>query len=331
VRHLSSIVVVLLAGLLAGCASSSTKPLPACGRASTAARYALDNSVVRKIYNNERGSPAVSADLAHVTGASDLLTAVTDDDQAATLAAVKRIVYTPGWHIVRLRVLNNAGVVLADVGGPYVLAPVSGSLLVDGVVVGTFVMSVQDDNGYKKLVTNIADLPVELYLGGKPLMGSLADPPSTPPSGKTLTLGGVDYDVDAYSVEAFPSGELQVVVLIPIPPLALDRQSCAAIRLATEAGVVARVAAAFGPHQQFSFLKQTGLFVTGAEEYTPGPIFVLNGATEVAGSNQLSADGGPPPPKNLPQNGSVTYEAKHWLVYSFAPFPPDRIYLLQPA
>ena len=94
---------------------------------------------------------------------------------------------------------------------------------------------------------------------------------------------------------------------------------------------VARVAAAFGPHQQFSFLKQTRLFVTGAEEYTPGPIFVLNGASEVAGSNQLSTDGGPAPPQNLPQSGSVTYDAKRWLVYSFEPFPPDRIYVLQPA
>lgn len=330
-RHRNSIVVVLLAGLLAGCASSATKPLPVCGRASAAARYAVDNGVVRKIYDNERGSPAVTADLAHVTGAADLLAAVTDDNRAATLAAVKRIVYTPGWHIVRLRVLNNAGVVLADVGGPYVLAPVTGSLLVDGVIVGTFVMSVQDDNGYKKLVTNIADLPIELYLGGKPLMGSLADPPSTPPSGTTLTLGRIDYDIDAYSVESFPSGELGVVVLIAIPSPALGRESCAAIRLATEAGVVARVAAAFGPHQQFSFLKQTSLFVTGAEEYTPGPIFVLNGATEVAGSNQLSAERGPAPPKNLPQSGSVTYDAKRWLVYSFEPFPPDRIYVLQPS
>ena len=40
----------------------------------------------------------------------------------------KRIVYHPFWHIVRLRVLDASGRVLADFGGPDVIAPVSGTL-----------------------------------------------------------------------------------------------------------------------------------------------------------------------------------------------------------
>ena len=61
----------------------------------------------------------VSADLSRDRGAADLSTAVAaGDTPPAALAAVTRIVYHRHWHIVRLRVLDRAGRLLADVGGP---------------------------------------------------------------------------------------------------------------------------------------------------------------------------------------------------------------------
>jgi hypothetical protein len=315
---------------LAPTAPASASPTVACAGGSAAVRFAIDDRIVRMIYNNELSSPEVTTDIAHITSASDLVHAVATNNSAAALTAVTRLVYTKGWHIVRLRVMSSAGRVLADVGGPNVLAPVSANLVSGGSVVGSFEMSVQDDRGYKKLVTGIVGTPMELYSNGKPLEGSMHDPPSSPPSGKTLKFAGVNYDVDNYKINAFPSGQLDSVVLIPIPSAALDAKSCSAVRLAATAAIVANVASAFGPHAEFKFLSHTSLFVTDAHEYAAGPIFVMRGSTEIAGSDRLPGSTDPPPPAGLPKSGTVTYGSSQWLVYSFEPFPPDRIYVLQP-
>jgi len=46
-----------------------------------------------------------------------------------------------------------------------------GQITYQGKLVGSFVMSVQDDLGYKKLVNHIAGVPIEEYFTGKPLIG----------------------------------------------------------------------------------------------------------------------------------------------------------------
>jgi hypothetical protein len=315
---------------LAPSASAASTAAVACAGGSSAVRFGIDDRIARSIYNNELSSPEVTADIAHITGASDLVQAVSTDSASAALTAVTRLVYTKGWHIVRLRVVSSSGRVLADVGGSKVLAPVTGNLTSNGTVVGSYEMSVQDDRGYKKLVSGVVGDPMELYANNRPLEGSIHDPPSTPPKGKTLRYEGVNYDVDSYEINAFPSGQLDSVVLIPVPSAALAAKSCSAIRLAAVSDIVANVAAAFGPHSEFKFLAHTSLFVTDAHEYAAGPIFVLRGSEELAGSNKLPDSTDPAPPA-LPKSGTVTYESSQWLVYSFAPYPPDRIYVLQPA
>jgi hypothetical protein len=102
------------------------------------------------------------------------------------------------------------------------------------------------------------------------------------------------------------------------------------VRLATTSSIVANVASAFGPHSEFKFLTHTSLFVTDAHEYAAGPIFVMRGTTEIAGSDTLPGSTDPPAPASLPTSGVVTYGSSQWLVYSFEPYPPDRIYVLQP-
>ena len=178
-------------GALAGIAPPSTAATPACGSATTATIAAVDATVVSDIYRNELAGTEVSFDLAQITGAHDLLAAVTTHNQAATLKAVQRIVYHPAWHIVRLRVLDSSGRILADVGGPYVIAPVSGTLRSGGHVVASFVMSVQDDAGVTKLETHFVGDPIGIYAAGKPSVaerdGNLL---SRLPGGSQLTLGG---------------------------------------------------------------------------------------------------------------------------------------------
>ena len=90
------------------------------------------------IYHNELAGTEVSFDLAQITGARDLLGAVARDNRAAALRAVQRIVYHRHWHIVRMRALDARGRILADVGGPYVIAPVAGVLRFGGRAVTSF-------------------------------------------------------------------------------------------------------------------------------------------------------------------------------------------------
>jgi hypothetical protein len=213
-----------------------------------------------------------------------------------------------------------------------VLAPVAGKIVSDGTVVGSFLMSVQDDRGYGKLVSQLVGTPIVIYQHDKPVYTSITSPPSSPPSGQALTIGAVSYGIDAFNVEAFPSGTLRAVVLIATPSPALAAKSCAAVRLKSAARVAANIA--FGVNVSGSpFLTHPSAFVGAVLEWLPSPtaVFVLRGSTEVAGSNEQIGSTDPRPPKNLPRSGSVSYDSERWLVTSLEPYRPDRIYVLQPA
>lgn len=148
---------------------ASSAASPPCGPASAATIASVDAAVAQGIYAAEIHSSEVNADIAHVTASQALLSALASNNGAAVYSAVHSIVYTPHWHIVRLRVVKAARVV-ADVGGPDVIAPVSGALRWKGKTIGTYVMSVQDDIGYVKLVSRFIGVPVDLYRNGSFLM-----------------------------------------------------------------------------------------------------------------------------------------------------------------
>ena len=148
-----------------GGAPASAQPAQ-CGPATVATLATLDAQFATNIYKGELGGSETQVDLGHVTTAPDLLAAVAAGNVKATVDAVKRIVYHPFWHIVRLRVLDASGKLLADFGGPYVIAPVNGVLRSDGKVIGSFVMSVQDDVGFTKLESRAVGDPIAIYVGG---------------------------------------------------------------------------------------------------------------------------------------------------------------------
>ena len=67
-------------------------------------------------------------------------------------------------HIVRLRV-SAGGQLLSDVGGPYVLAPGHARRCAcGGHTIGSFVLSIQDDEGYLRLTRRLAGLDVLMYM-----------------------------------------------------------------------------------------------------------------------------------------------------------------------
>ena len=103
--------VALVMGI-AAVASLASEPASAsrvgggCGMASASTVGVVDATVTADIYQNELAGSEVTADLAHIAGAGDLISAVASDSRAETLKAVSRIVFHPHWHIVRLRAID---------------------------------------------------------------------------------------------------------------------------------------------------------------------------------------------------------------------------------
>jgi hypothetical protein len=281
----------------------------------------VDVHVARRIYAGEENGHEVSQDRARVMASPALVGAVAAANQPATYAAVHAIVYTPHWHIVRLRVVRD-GRVLADVGGPYIIAPVTGALRVGARKVGSFVMSVQDDVGYVKLVTRFLGVPVDLYGTPRPrngfVLGTLQPAPALPRDGGTVEARGARYLARVFAVRAFPGGPLKVALLFPPPARTLSARTCQAVTDLAWGDVVRHVAARYAPlPSHYQALAGTLKGATG------GLTFVRIGSRQVAG---LSAG-----PRRLPASGAVRYRGHAWRVYSWEPDPPARIYFLAPS
>lgn len=287
----------------------------ACGAQSASTIANVDTTVAQGIYAAEIRSREVSADTARITHSQALLNALASNSTAAVYESVHSIVYTPHWHIVRLRVVK-AGRVLADVGGPDVIAPISGPLRLRGRTLATYVMSVQDDLGYVKLVSRFIGVPVDLYRNGSFLMGTLQPAPSTSGSGASVRVHGASYLVQLLNAQAFPSGPLRVALFIPAPSHATSATSCAAVRLAAWGSVAMHIAARLQPlpaHYQS--------LVDVLHGTTGGPAYVRAGSRRVAGGAV---------PARLPRAGIVKLGGRSWAVFSWEPVPPARIYFLTP-
>jgi hypothetical protein len=291
-------------------ASSSTR----CGPASSATIAGVDDLVAHRIYTAELSGNEARADIAHITGSAELLAALESPNPRAVYAAVYTIVYTPFWHIVRLRVLQH-GRVLADVGGPDIIAPISGTLRAKGRTVGSFVTSVQDDLGYVKLVSRFIGVPIDLYRAGTFVMGTLKPPPASVGNGETVTVGQRKYRAVVFDTAAFPTGTLKVALFVPAPTSALAARSCASVRLAAWGNIAHHIAARFTPlsAHYYDFLD----VLQGA---SGGLVLVRSGSVRLAGTG----------PARVPRQGSVKYRERTWAVFSWEAIPPARIYFLTP-
>jgi hypothetical protein len=190
----------------------------ACGSSSEETTVNVLSHVAKLIYDGEAGGRTLTQ-VVRVQHNAPLLAAVARRDPAATKIAVEKLL---NQHIVRLRVNSASGGLLSDVGGPYVLAPVSASLQLGGRTIGNFVLSIQDDEGYLRLARRLAGLRVLMYMNvnaAHPTLvkNSLGPEPGSVPESGSYQYRGSNYRVYTLHATAFPSGPLLIHVLIPIP------------------------------------------------------------------------------------------------------------------
>jgi hypothetical protein len=146
-----------------------------------------------------------------------LLQAVARGDKPATHAASEALLHH---HLVRLRVNGANGALLDDNGGPFVLAPVAAPLHLGGRRIGSIVISIQDDEGYKRLLDRLVGLKVLMYMGPaheRLVKNSLGPSPGTVPASGSYTYRGQSFRVLTVNATAFPSGPLTIRVLVPVP------------------------------------------------------------------------------------------------------------------
>jgi hypothetical protein len=190
--------------------TSSIAPL--CGsNARETVKHTLER-VANAIYAGEGGSRA-QTQVRRVQRDAAFRRAAARRDPEATRLAISNLLTE---HIVRLRV-NAGGRLLADVGGPYVLAPVQAVLRDGGRRIADFELAIQDDEGYLRLLRRLAGINVLMYMGPRLVKNSLGPSPgSVPPSG-LYRYRGRSFNVFTVHAQAFPSGPLEIRALIPIP------------------------------------------------------------------------------------------------------------------
>jgi hypothetical protein len=193
---------------------------PLCASTSTGTLVNTLSRIAKLIYTSE-GGPHALVQVHRAQRNQALLHAVAAHEPEATRVAIDKLL---NQHIVRMRV-SSQGQLLSDVGGPYVLAPVSAPLRLHGRRIGTMVLSIQDDEGYKRLAERLAGLHVLMYMqnpggggGGSQLVKNSLGPLTGPvPASGAYRYRGHNYRVFTLHAQAFPSGPLRIVVLVPVP------------------------------------------------------------------------------------------------------------------
>ncbi|HXW58161.1 MAG TPA: hypothetical protein VEJ23_01655, partial [Solirubrobacteraceae bacterium] len=289
-----------------------------CGAAGPETLAQTAGQVAIQIYDRELASSEVSADQRQVESYAPLLSALASGNRAGVQEAVTSLVFSHT-HVVRLRV-TQGGQVLADVGGPYIIAPVGGSLRLHGRTVGQYVLSVQDDLGYVKLETRFIGVPLLMRSDGVriPVEGTLAPGPASIPDHGPVTYQGVFYQAFSFSGKAFPSGQLRISLLLPLPG-GLATTPCASIRIDELNHIAQLVWGRFIIHDG----APPSAFVDAISSLTGGLGYVRAGSHQVAGSTT-------PGPRRLPDSGPLSYHGHGYSVTSF-PAPGEagvRVYLL---
>jgi hypothetical protein len=190
---------------------ASVRPL--CGTSDEETTVNTISRIARLIYDGETGS-RTGPRMRRVSENPALLRAVARREPQAAHAAIIALL---NHHIVRIRV-NAGGRLLSDVGGPYVLAPISAPLRLGGrTTIGSATISIQDDEGYKRLAARLAGLDVVMYMGPKLVKSTIGFSPGAVPTSGPFSYHGRNYRTYTFAAKAFPSGPLRITVLIPIP------------------------------------------------------------------------------------------------------------------
>jgi len=294
-------------------------PTAACGSQAAAVAAHSAGLVARRIYELELNSAEVRADRTQVETNQRLLGAVASGEPAAINSAVTALVFS-GTHIVRLRVTSGSKV-LADVGGPYIIAPVGGALRSGGRTVGHYVLSVQDDLGYVKLEQRFIGAPLILRTAGQriPVEGTLPAAAASLPEDGPASYHGQTLQAVSFRALAFPSSSLTVTLLLDTP--ATSTRPCIEVADAELARIGESV---------WRRYVMVGAPVTSY----PHQLGSLTGALSFvrSGSRQLAGSATPAPA--LRDSGTVGYRGATYRIYSFPSHLGAhrvRVYQLLPA
>ena len=198
-------------------------PVSVC--ATNPAETAADaiGRAAERIYRDEQSGAETRAVVRDFENSRAFQEAVASGNRPATETAIVAF-FKSTLHVVRVRATLGERLV-ADVGGPHVLAPIRGDVRnARGRIVGHFLLSIQDDLGYVILAHRFTGPQVFLSQGGVPLTvsrGTLGDSGTAPtalPTHGEVTYRGLAYHTYSFTAEAFPKGPLQVKLLIPPVP-----------------------------------------------------------------------------------------------------------------
>jgi hypothetical protein len=94
---------------------------------------------------------------------------------------------------------------------------VGAPLRLAGRTIGSFVLSIQDDEGYLRLTRRLVGLSVLMRMGGELVKNSLGPDPGAVPASGAYRYRGRSFRVFTIAATAFPAGPLAIQVLVPIP------------------------------------------------------------------------------------------------------------------
>jgi hypothetical protein len=215
---------LLLAGASGGCGSGGpagtgggvtitdtaarTPVATDCAGAALEALERVGHSVYR-----ESASGRISAEATYrLANSRALAEAVQRDDAAATQRVLRSLLLN---QIVSVQVARN-GHTLARIERGIGIAPASGQLLLGGVPVGTFTVSVQGANGYAQTTWGLTASQVLMRSGRRELTSTLRPAPAAPVKGqRTVSYDGVSYRVDTFPGEVFPGRPMSISLLVP--------------------------------------------------------------------------------------------------------------------
>ena len=212
----------------------TTSPPTSSAAACREAVATAIGQVARRIYAEAQSGPNAVAYARMIAGSTALLAAVARGDAAATRAALMPVLAR---QVVHVRVTSGS-TVLADLGKPDALAPVTGRLLgSSGNVIGTYTLAVQDDRAYVQVLHGISGAEVLLRSGRRQILGTLPLGTRDIPGNGDIRYGGTTYEALSFKATAFPSRPLQISVLVAPP----GPGTCSASRAATIANTLGAV------------------------------------------------------------------------------------------
>ena len=187
------------------------QPPVACGTSAADTRASTIGLVGRNLIDAETTGGSAQMALRHAAKNAAFRRAIASGSPAAVRAAIIGFFRDSRFHIVRVRAWKGSHLI-TDVGGPFVISPATATI--PGI--GRFMLSIQDDTGYIKLIHRFTGADVVLHAGARTVPGSNLFP--GPPYARgltTVTYRGHTYRAYGFSAPAFPSGSLHVSLLVP--------------------------------------------------------------------------------------------------------------------